>query len=59
MDCASSSGLKPEIEGEISFKNLHFRYPSRSEVKVLNGVYFNVPKGKTVALVGHSGNMSI
>lgn len=56
MDCASVSGLKPtEVKGQLSFQNLHFHYPSRPEMKILNGVSFDVPNGQTIALVGHSG----
>ena len=50
------NGIVPEsIEGELSFENVHFSYPSRPDTKVLNGVSFVVPKGKKVALVGETG----
>ena len=39
--------------GEVSFDNVSFAYdPARS---ILKGVSFNVPSGKTVAIVGPSG----
>ena len=43
------------IEGHITLKNVMFHYPSRPKVKVLNGVSFQLPQGKTLALVGPSG----
>jgi ABC-type multidrug transport system fused ATPase/permease subunit len=44
-----------EIEGNIEFQSIDFNYPSRPEVKVLNGISFKVESGKRVALVGTSG----
>merc|ERR1719181_31238 len=44
------------IEGHITLKDVVFHYPSRPKVKVLNGVSFDLPVGKTLALVGSSGN---
>ncbi|XP_078150845.1 ABC transporter B family member 25, mitochondrial-like [Carex rostrata] len=40
--------------GSIKFDNVHFGY--LSERKVLNGVTFSVPAGKSVAIVGTSGS---
>lgn len=39
----------------VSYKDIEFRYPTRLNVKVLNGLNLEVLQGKTVALVGHSG----
>ncbi|KZS13112.1 ATP-binding cassette sub-family B member 5 [Daphnia magna] len=44
-----------KIEGLIEFDEVQFSYPSRLEVSVLKGISFNIPLGKTVALVGPSG----
>ena len=41
------------VEGEIAFKNLVFGYDD--EIKVLDGISFDVHAGETVALVGPSG----
>ena len=43
-----------QIDGDIEFKDVTFRYGSRSPA--LNHVSFTIPKGKKVALVGQSGS---
>lgn len=43
-----------KIEGDIEFKNVTFRYGSRSPA--LDHVSFTIPYGKKVALVGSSGS---
>ncbi|XP_063964755.1 ATP-dependent translocase ABCB1-like [Lytechinus pictus] len=56
IDCFSNDGKKPEkITGQVTFEGVHFSYPSRASVKVLNGVNLKVDVGKTVAMVGSSG----
>ena len=39
----------------IDFNSLHFNYPTRPEVPVLQGMDLAVKSGQTVALVGPSG----
>uniref|UniRef100_A0A7E4VAD8 Multidrug resistance protein 1 n=1 Tax=Panagrellus redivivus TaxID=6233 RepID=A0A7E4VAD8_PANRE len=39
----------------IIFKNVHFSYPSRPNIKILNGISFEVQPGSHIAFVGHSG----
>uniref|UniRef100_A0A674EBD6 ATP binding cassette subfamily B member 1 n=1 Tax=Salmo trutta TaxID=8032 RepID=A0A674EBD6_SALTR len=52
----SDHGHKPDvIKGNIEFNNIHFTYPSRPDVKVLNGMSLSVRSGQTIALVGSSG----
>uniref|UniRef100_H3BX23 ATP-binding cassette, sub-family B (MDR/TAP), member 4 n=1 Tax=Tetraodon nigroviridis TaxID=99883 RepID=H3BX23_TETNG len=56
IDSFSEDGFKPDyIKGDIEFKNIHFRYPSRPEVKILNNMSLSVKSGQTMALVGSSG----
>ncbi|KAL3285399.1 hypothetical protein HHI36_019503 [Cryptolaemus montrouzieri] len=43
------------LKGEISFDNIYFRYPSRPDVKILNGLSIQIKAGETVAFVGSSG----
>lgn len=44
------------ISGALRFDNVQFRYPSRPDISVLNGVSFEAKQGETVALVGPSGS---
>ncbi|PNP48839.1 hypothetical protein THARTR1_10284 [Trichoderma harzianum] len=41
---------------DITFKNVHFAYPSRPQVKVLNGLDVSFESGKVTAIVGPSGS---
>ncbi|CAK4031884.1 ABC transporter, ABC-B family, MDR type [Lecanosticta acicola] len=43
-----------DVQGQIEFRNVHFRYPTRDEL-VLKGLDLNIQPGQYVALVGHSG----
>lgn len=56
IDNWSDEGEKLETaEGEIEFKNVHFRYPTRPEQPVLRGLNLTVKPGQYIALVGPSG----
>ncbi|CAF3699259.1 unnamed protein product [Rotaria socialis] len=46
---------KNDIVGDIRFSNVHFSYPSRPDVSILNGLSFMAQRGETTALVGSSG----
>lgn len=43
------------LNGDISFEDVSFAYPSRPEITVLDGLNFSVQAGETIALVGQSG----
>ncbi|KAM9650261.1 ATP-dependent translocase ABCB1 isoform 1-T2 [Trichechus inunguis] len=56
IDSYSKNGHKPDdMKGNLEFRNVHFSYPSRKEVKILKGLNLKVQSGQTVALVGNSG----
>lgn len=42
-------------QGNITFKEVNFAYPSRPDIQVLKNLSFNIEAGKQVALVGPSG----
>lgn len=44
------------VDGPIDFEDVRFHYSIRPDVTVLDGIKFEVPTGKTVALVGKSGS---
>ncbi|NBV35603.1 MAG: ATP-binding cassette domain-containing protein, partial [Proteobacteria bacterium] len=45
----------PRLTGEVTFKDLTFAYPSRPEVRVLDGINLEAHPGERIALVGPSG----
>lgn len=56
IDASSPDGLKmPVANGNVDYKDVRFRYPTRRDAKVLQGLNLSVRAGQTVALVGHSG----
>ncbi|XP_059629369.1 ABC transporter B family member 11-like isoform X1 [Cornus florida] len=56
IDPSDESGMKLEnVKGEIEFRHVSFKYPSRPDVQILQDLSLTIPRGKTVALVGESG----
>ncbi len=52
----SNDQIEHKIEGNISFDNVVFSYPSRPELTVLNEISFDAAAGQKVAIVGPSGS---
>lgn len=42
-------------QGPITFKDVHFAYPTRPAVDIFSGLDFTIPSGSNVAIVGPSG----
>ncbi|KAL1951601.1 hypothetical protein VTO73DRAFT_750 [Trametes versicolor] len=56
IDAESKEGTVPkEVRGQIRFEDVHFRYPTRPDARVLRGLNITVEPGTYVALVGASG----
>ena len=51
----SESNIGEKIQGNVSFKNVAFSYPSRKEIQVLKNVSFTANFGQKIAIVGPSG----
>ncbi|KAH9483459.1 ABC multidrug transporter mdr1 [Psilocybe cubensis] len=59
VDAESTDGivvLEKDIQGHIKFEDVHFRYPTRPSIRVLNGLSLDIRPGTYVALVGASGS---
>ncbi len=52
---AMPTALPVPARGQLSFENVHFRYPTRPEVAALEDFTLKVNPGETVAVVGPSG----
>jgi ATP-binding cassette, subfamily C, bacterial LapB len=46
---------RPEIRGEIEFRDVHFSYPGRQE-QALHGVSFRIRPGERVVVIGRIGS---
>lgn len=51
IDISASS-----MKGEIEFRNVWFRYPSRPETWILKGLNLKISNKETIGLVGESGS---
>ncbi|CAK5263285.1 unnamed protein product [Mycena citricolor] len=52
----SQGFLRPELDGTLTFQDVAFSYPARSEVPVLQNVNMEIKAGECVAIVGPSGS---
>eukprot|EP00164_Ancoracysta_twista_P001384 GFYU01001804.1.p1 GENE.GFYU01001804.1~~GFYU01001804.1.p1 ORF type:complete len:1235 (+),score=430.50 GFYU01001804.1:168-3872(+) len=56
IQTGSASSNKRTFKGDIRFQTVSFKYPSRPDTIVFDGVDFEIKQGQTVALVGQSGS---
>jgi ABC-type multidrug transport system fused ATPase/permease subunit len=57
IDSNDQGGLKPsKVQGEIEFKHVKFRYPTRPDTMILKDLSLKIKPGMTVAFVGPSGS---
>lgn len=57
IDSMEQEGVRPdEFNGNIRFESVHFAYPTRPSIKVLDGFNLDIKGGQTNALVGIPGN---
>ncbi|KAJ6496030.1 multidrug resistance protein 4 [Mycena sanguinolenta] len=59
IDAASPEGKKLDsntVKGHLRMEGIHFRYPTRSAVRVLRDLSIQVEPGTYIALVGASGS---
>jgi ATP-binding cassette, subfamily B, bacterial len=52
---ATPRALPLPARGDVSFENVRFAYPTRSDTSAVDGVSFSVRAGEKVAIVGPSG----
>ena len=52
---SAAGGLRPQLEGEIRFEQVSFRYPGATNL-ALNRATFTIPSGVVVGIVGRSGS---
>ncbi|KAI8369689.1 p-glycoprotein [Blakeslea trispora] len=57
IDTDNQKGFKPrKVRGEIVFKHVQFKYPTRPDVTILKDFNLKIKAGMTVAFVGPSGS---
>ncbi|NLU93616.1 ABC transporter ATP-binding protein [Chitinophaga sp. Ak27] len=56
-DITPVTAIAPEnqLDGQISFRDISFHYPSRPDLSIMNNVSFDIYADQKVALVGPSG----
>lgn len=49
------TGIKPQIKGDIEFKNVSFKYNQNDKNYILKNISFKIKQGQTVAIMGKTG----
>ncbi|KAL2319184.1 hypothetical protein Fmac_033060 [Flemingia macrophylla] len=52
----SNSKMVTDIKGEIEFRNVSFKYPTRPDITIFHNLNLRISAGKSVAVVGQSGS---
>ena len=50
------SVIATDIQGEIEFRNVIFRYPTRPDITIFKDLNLKISAGKSLAIVGQSGS---
>jgi len=57
IDASDVSGtILENVKGDIEFRHVSFKYPTRPDTQIFRDLSISVHSGKTVALVGESGS---
>ncbi len=56
QDESNASHASLKLSGSISYEQIEFAYPTRSDITVVKSISFDVRRGEKVALVGPSGS---
>ncbi|KAL1216232.1 ABC transporter B family member 21 [Cardamine amara subsp. amara] len=57
IDPSDESGtVLDNVKGDIEFRHISFKYPSRPDVQIFQDLCLSIRAGKTIALVGESGS---
>ncbi|XP_058103410.1 ABC transporter B family member 9-like [Magnolia sinica] len=57
IDSSNEKGTTlPNVKGDIKFKHVSFKYPTRPDVQIFKDLCLSIPSGKRVAIVGESGS---
>ncbi|KAL0360524.1 UNVERIFIED_CONTAM: ABC transporter B family member 13 [Sesamum radiatum] len=51
-----SSTTVADVGGDVEFKNVSFKYPTRPDITVFDDLNLKISKGKSLAIVGQSGS---